>query len=60
MNKEKMIQRAVSKGWNPAESVERLAEILNENCSEQVRIMSLKYWGFISNYQAEKMFQEGM
>lgn len=56
MDKNKMITRAIAKGQNPERAIEMLNRIFAENTKNKYNLVyELRYWGFISGYQAEKM-----
>jgi len=57
MNATKMINYRVSKGYNREESVAKLEEVMAISMADDVRICTLLYWGFISQYTANKQMQ---
>jgi len=54
MNAAKMINYRVSKGYNREESIAKLNEVMSISMADDVRICTLLYWGFISQYAANK------
>ena len=52
-----MINYRVSKGYNREESVAKLEEVMAISMADDVRICTLLYWGFISQYTANKQMQ---
>lgn len=56
MDREKMISRVVKFGENPQEAVKMLDRIFDQNKKNQYNLVfELRYWNFISDYQANKI-----
>jgi len=58
INRDKMIARALKQGMDIQSAEERLEEVLSTFAEKNIPA-ALAYWGFISDYTAEKLQLQG-